>query len=293
MSFQESLDKLTKGEYEVIFKDESPKELELEDFADAMKNNTKVEILKFKNISLDDDQLERLTDFIPEDGTLSTLTFEDNELGDSGAKIIAEALAQNQYMTFRLLKNDVRDRGADAISKVLRLNQKLRLVILSGNQIGDKGVKSLCSALSDNNFVDTLDLSENPITDKSASYFKELFGSNNQLSALFLSGTRLSNDCLEEFAEGVEENPALTLIEFPTKIDEPEKLMRIETMLKNNSDAKVARMASTMQLQAKNKEKKKLGLSPLKIKGGNANIKKKSSRNMLKNENIFGGLERI
>ena len=63
---------------------------------------------------------------------------------------------------FDLSKNDIGDTGAEALAQALHSNTKLERLDLSETNIGDDGVKALAQALCHNSSVKSLHLDNNP-----------------------------------------------------------------------------------------------------------------------------------
>jgi len=71
---------------------------------------------------------------------LTKLWLNDNKIGDTGAKAIAEALKVNAVLTVLDLQvNQIGDKGAKAISKSLKVNAVLTELSLFFNNMGDAG----------------------------------------------------------------------------------------------------------------------------------------------------------
>ena len=71
-----------------------------------------------------------------------------NNIGDDGAKAIAEALKVNPVLTFLNLRwNDIGDNGARAIAEALKVNAVLTKLNLEDNNLGDAGEKAVRKAV--------------------------------------------------------------------------------------------------------------------------------------------------
>ncbi|XP_072891687.1 NACHT, LRR and PYD domains-containing protein 3-like [Hemitrygon akajei] len=71
------------------------------------------------------------------------------DLGDSGVKLVSEALRKQQCKMQKLRLNNVglTESGAKDLASALSTNRSLTELALGGNNLGDTGVKLLCAAL--------------------------------------------------------------------------------------------------------------------------------------------------
>lgn len=98
-------------------------------------------------------------------GILS-LKLQANEVGDTGIRCIAQALAQGhlkQLRTLDLSDNKMTAAGATELAKVLRKGKCLQQLDLSGNSIGDQGAQSMAQVLPIHRDMSELHLSGNAI----------------------------------------------------------------------------------------------------------------------------------
>ena len=109
-----------------------------------------------------------------------------NNIGDSGAAAVAEALKNNTALTRLYLHyNTIGDIGAVAIAGALKSNTVTTLY-LEHNNIGDSGAAALAEALKKNTALTTLWLQHNNIGDSGAAALVEMLESNTALTALGL-----------------------------------------------------------------------------------------------------------
>ncbi|MDD9334877.1 MAG: hypothetical protein PV347_02365 [Rickettsiaceae bacterium] len=136
-----------------------------------------------------------------------------NQIGDAGAKYIAETLKINQYITtLSFLDNQIGDVGTKYIAEALKFNQYITTLYFQHNQIGDAGAKSLAECLKDNKSITTLDLGGNQIGDVIA---KEI-------------ETELQINKARQEAERLEQEAKLKEQEEAKAIEEAAKLKAIE-----------------------------------------------------------------
>ena len=95
---------------------------------------------------------------------LQYLDLSDTELGDVGAKQIAEALPKLKNLRhLDLSHNYIREEGAVLIARVLPQLENLRHLDLSNNEIGEEGIALIAGALPKLKKLEHLDLSNNEI----------------------------------------------------------------------------------------------------------------------------------
>jgi hypothetical protein len=97
---------------------------------------------------------------------ITRLNFSRHEIGDDGAKALAEALKVNNTITkLNLWNNNIDDVGAIALARILEKNEIITELDLSYNSIGDVGAKAIAEALKENKIITKLYLDGNAITD--------------------------------------------------------------------------------------------------------------------------------
>ena len=88
--------------------------------------------------------------------TLKDLRLEANKIGDIGAMLLVESLAENEHRSTSAVEklvlgwNDIGVEGAISIAEALKGNETLRYIDLSGNAISCTGAEALAEALSYN-----------------------------------------------------------------------------------------------------------------------------------------------
>jgi len=98
-----------------------------------------------------------------------------NNIGDEGAKMIADALKVNQRLkTMSLIGNIIGDDGAKFIADALKDNHCLKMLLLSNNSICDDGAKMIADAMKVNHSLRTLVLSDNKISSDGKEYLSKI-----------------------------------------------------------------------------------------------------------------------
>ena len=133
------------------------------------------------------------------------------QIGDSGAAILAHAMATNSTLTrLDLSGSGIGDSGAAALAKAVEINSTLTHLYLSYNRIGDSGAAELAKAVEINSTVTRLDLSENGIGDSGAAALAKAVEINSTLTRLNVANNRIGDSGAAALAKAVEINSTLT-----------------------------------------------------------------------------------
>jgi len=111
----------------------------------------------------------------------------DLKIGDSGAKVVAEALKSSTTQRLYLGNNDIGDEGAEALADSLKSNSSLVELYLPSNNIGDRGAEALAESLQINGSLGQLDLQNNNIGDPGTEVLAAGLMQNRSLRRLSLS----------------------------------------------------------------------------------------------------------
>ena len=145
-----------------------------------------------------------VADMLRTNNTLTTLDISHNPLGSKGVTYVSEALKSNRTLnSLNLKETDCSNEGAEATADMLRSNQTLTKLFLSnyplqskehGNKVDKDGAVALAGALQINNSLKELHLSNNDITDEGMKYLAEGLLVNTALEKLCIkySGDGLS-----------------------------------------------------------------------------------------------------
>jgi phosphoribosylformylglycinamidine (FGAM) synthase PurS component len=131
-------------------------------------------------------------------------------LGDEGAKQIAQALTDPNAMVQRLGLDDnkVGDDGAKAIAKVLKDNSTLQYLVLDNNNIGAEGARTLAKILNKST-LQKLYLSNNNITNGGAEAISQALKTNSTLKVLYLSNNNIGKGGAKAIAKALKVNSTL------------------------------------------------------------------------------------
>ncbi|XP_068700158.1 protein NLRC3-like isoform X2 [Montipora foliosa] len=137
------------------------------------------------------------------------------QIGDSGAAILAHAMATNSTVTkLDLAANGIGDSGAAALAKAVEINSKLTYLYLFQNRIGDSGAAALAKAVEINSTLTKLDLSYNGIGDSGAAALAKAEEINSTLTYLYLFHNRIGDSGGCALAKAVEINSTLTKLDL-------------------------------------------------------------------------------
>jgi hypothetical protein len=128
-----------------------------------------------------------LADALMANTSVAILYLWDNKIGASGAVALADALKTNASVTTIYLGNNkFGAAGAVALADALKTNTALSDVNLEKNGVGDSGAAALADALKTNTSVKTLVLRSNTIRDTGAVALADALKTNGSLSTINL-----------------------------------------------------------------------------------------------------------
>ncbi|XP_072354303.1 NACHT, LRR and PYD domains-containing protein 3-like isoform X1 [Scyliorhinus torazame] len=163
----------------------------------ALKNpDCRIQKLRLNNNTLTDHCAEDLTTALNTNQSLTNLNLSNNKLGDSGVKLLSEALRNPDCKIQKLCLRDVTltDSCAEALSSALSINQSLTDLNLGNNNLGDSGAKLLSVALRNPDCkIQRLRLNDNSLTDSSAEDLASAVCTNQSLTDLDLNMNKLGD----------------------------------------------------------------------------------------------------
>ncbi|KAF9990533.1 hypothetical protein BGZ75_001406 [Mortierella antarctica] len=159
---------------------------------------------------------EKITDLaevLKTNSTLSTLTLQNNSIGDDGAKALGEALKTNSTLTtLDLNNNSIGDDGAKMLGEALKTNSTLVTLDLRGNLIWWEGFLEFLELLKTNSTLTMLDLTENKIAGNVANALAESCKTNSTLATLDLRYSSIGYDGAKALSEALKTNSTLTTL---------------------------------------------------------------------------------
>lgn len=144
----------------------------------------------------------------------NVLYFGSQRIGDSGAKIVADALAipGNQIQSVNLDGCDITCDGACAIARSLAVNSTLEELVLYNNRIGDRGAAAIAEALtSEACHVRNLSMPQNCIGAAGGVALGGMLRQNKSLQTIYLMGQTkkgggIGDNGAKAFADGIKHN---------------------------------------------------------------------------------------
>lgn len=144
---------------------------------------------------------------------LRTLDLGANELGDDGARVLAECRCM-QLEELRLYANGLSHRGAVLLAGSLESHASLTCLDLQGNAIGDVGTAALAHALRINRLLLTLGLRGCELADMGASALAAALRVNTTLTALDLFANAVADGGCSDLADALCVNSSLAELEL-------------------------------------------------------------------------------
>ncbi|XP_073716127.1 NACHT, LRR and PYD domains-containing protein 3-like, partial [Misgurnus anguillicaudatus] len=179
---------------------------------DGLKNpNCKLEKLELSSCRVTDEGCAALASALISNSHLRELNLSENNLRDSGVKLICDGLKNPncKLEKLKLSECDVTDEGCAALASALRSNPShLRELDLSYNkQIRDSGVKLICDGLKNPNCkLEKLRLYDCDVTDEGCAALASALRSNSHLRDLDLSENKISDSGVKLISDGLK-NP--------------------------------------------------------------------------------------
>ncbi|XP_073726022.1 NACHT, LRR and PYD domains-containing protein 12-like isoform X2 [Misgurnus anguillicaudatus] len=210
--------------------------------SDGLKrSNCQLNILRLVGCDLTYDCCERLGSVLQSSNSLRDLDLSNNNLQDSGVKLITDGLksSKGQLNILRLVGCNLTDGCCKSLASVLQSSNSLRDLDLSYNDLQDSGVKlisdglkkshcqlnilrlvgcnltdgcceSLASVLQSSNSLRDLDLSNNNLQDPGVKLISDgLKSSHCQLNILRFVGCNLTDKCCESLASVLQSSNSL------------------------------------------------------------------------------------
>ncbi|XP_059816909.1 NACHT, LRR and PYD domains-containing protein 3-like [Hypanus sabinus] len=163
----------------------------------ALRNpECKIQTLGLRGVGLTDSGAEDLVSALSTNPSLTELDLSNNELGDSGVKLVSAALRNSEckIQTLWLTRVGLTDSGAEDLVSALSTNPSLTELELSGNKLGDSGVKLVSAALRNPECkIQKLELRGVGLTDSGAEDLVSALSTNPSLTELSLGSNSLTD----------------------------------------------------------------------------------------------------
>jgi Ran GTPase-activating protein (RanGAP) involved in mRNA processing and transport len=157
-------------------------------------NKPGITTIKLENVMEYSDIVHILTaqDF----SNINTLIFDGNDLStiDNVNLIVSIIKLFKNVLNLKFNKNNIDDKGAEALAELLKVNSTIEILNLNENNIGNKGINALAEALKKNTTVKQLYLKKNIFnTEGTAALGKALY-ENEKIENLYITMGSNKND---------------------------------------------------------------------------------------------------
>ncbi|XP_073670413.1 uncharacterized protein [Paramisgurnus dabryanus] len=177
---------------------------------DGLKNpNCKLEKLTLSYCGVTDEGCAALASALKSNSHLRDLNLTENNLSDSGVKLLSDVLKNPNCKLEKLgFKDcDVTDEGCAALASALRSNPHLRDLDLYYNKLRDSAVKRLCDGLKNPNCkLEKLKFKDCDVTDEGCAALASALRSNSHLRDLNLPHNKLRDSGVKRLSDGLK-NP--------------------------------------------------------------------------------------
>ena len=166
---------------------------------------------------------------------LTSLYIEDNEVGDDGARHLAESIGDfffgryGRMVSFSLIRAGFGDFAGTCFGNALAINRRLVSLDLGGNFIGNAGAIALALALKRNPVLKALDLRDNEVGDEGASALATVLRRENKsLTSLALDDNFVKDRSARLFCIALNENLSLRRLGLAGNPVSPAVLAQVE-----------------------------------------------------------------
>jgi len=171
-----------------------------------------LQVLRLRSCMLSDKMLKGLAAVLPDVGDLQELDLSENQISDSGAKVLSQAFmkgANKRLRRLNLARNDIRPAGVHFIAAFLEKDRSLRCLNLSWNQqMGQAGLEMLVLGMKANHHLGELHLEACELTDAAVEVVALLAGLNTTLQAVYLGKNNFTADGKRRLLRSLETHAA-------------------------------------------------------------------------------------
>ena len=144
---------------------------------------------------------------------LQTLDLHSNNMGNDGAKALADCLKHhNNLQTLYLYSNNIGNDGAKALADCLKHHTNLQTLSLSSNNIGSVGAKALADCLKHHTNLQKLYLYSNNIGSDGAKALADCLKHHTNLQILYLYSNNIGSDGAKALADCLKHHTNLKVV---------------------------------------------------------------------------------
>uniref|UniRef100_A0A672R4Q3 Uncharacterized protein n=1 Tax=Sinocyclocheilus grahami TaxID=75366 RepID=A0A672R4Q3_SINGR len=173
-----------------------------------------LKILKLNDCDLTDKSCSVLATVLESDTRLKELNMNNNNLQDSGVKLLCTGLKslKCKLEILRLNNNRITAEGCAALISAFNSNpSNLKVLNLSENKLGNSGIEKICHLMKNLHCIlEKLKLNNCELTEESCSVLATVLSSKTILKEMNLNNSRLLDSGVKEICEGLK-NPVCEL----------------------------------------------------------------------------------
>ena len=165
---------------------------------------------------------------------LTSLYIEDNDVGNEGARHLAESIGDfffgryGRMLSFSLVRAGFSDAVGICFGNALAINRRLVHLDLGGNFVSDAGAEAIASALRRNPVLTTLDLRDNEVGNEGASALATVLGRDNKtLRSLALDDNFVKDSGARLFCKALDDNANLRHVGLAGNLISPAVLVQL------------------------------------------------------------------
>ena len=184
--------------------------IKIQFLSNCLKETDNLQNLNLRNNNISDTGAALIAQAIEVNKVEETLNISCNKFSDDGVTAICNCLTNNYVLQeLYMSENEVSSKGANEIAKLIGKNISLKVLDISSMCIHDDGVTEICKCLKHNTSLHVLDLSLNKITDIGAKEIAEALKGNTTLQKLNITGNKISDDGASSISASLKHNHCL------------------------------------------------------------------------------------
>ena len=207
------------------------------DLACAFGSFVTLTVLNLSHNNLGETRAAVLADALRTNTTLTGLYLSRSNLGETEAAVLADALRTNTTLTVLYLsRNNLGKTGAAVLAHALLTNTTLTVLNLSDNNLGETGAAVLADALRTNTTLTELNLSDNNLGESGATVLADALRTNTTLRRLDLFHNNLGETGAAVLADALRTNTTLTRLDlFHNNLGETGAAVLADALLTNTT----------------------------------------------------------